>query len=183
MHARTDMVRIAAVLYTVAVMAGCGATAPAKQSSSRVEPASSGKGYDFRKEGRIPSPSGGQARPETDVEEIALDDSSQVDVTDAEAPPVAVPPPPPPPTASAVVDGFRIQVFASADRDVAQNARAVAAERLNLPAYLDLDGGVYKVRVGDFASREAADAALGAVRGQYYPDAWIVAARVNAARQ
>lgn len=179
---RADIFRIAGILCTAAVLAGCGATAPAKQSSPRVEPASSGDGYDFRKEGRIPPPSGGQARPETDVEEIAFDDSSHVDVTEAEAPRDTVPPPPPA-SATAVVEGFRIQVFASADRDVAQNARAVAAERLGLPAYLDLEGGVYKVRVGDFASREAANAALGAVRSRHYPDAWIIPARVNSTRQ
>jgi hypothetical protein len=179
---RIRIIRIAGVLCALAVVAGCGATAPAKQAGTRVEPASSGQGYDFRKEGRVPPPSGGQARPETDVEEIALDDSRQVEVADAEAPREVVPPPPPT-SAAAVVDGFRIQVFASADRDVAQNARAVAAERLGLPAYLDLEGGVYKVRVGDFSNRDAANAALATVRGQHYPDAWVVPARVNSAGQ
>jgi hypothetical protein len=173
--------RVVPVLCMTGLLVACGATAPAKQGSTRVEPASSGSGYDFRKEGRIPPPSGGQARPETDVEEIALADSGAIDVSEAEAPADTVPPPPPV-SASAVVDGFRIQVFASADRDVAQNARAVAAERLNLTAYLDLEGGVYKVRVGDFANRDAANTALAAVRGQHYPDAWIVPARVTAAR-
>lgn len=162
----------------VFVLAGCGASAPPKQSTSRVEPASSGQGYDFRKEGKIPPPAGGSAHPETDVEEIADATSSSIDVSEADAPIDTVVAPVPAP-AAAVVDGFRIQLFASADRDVAQNARAVAAERLGMPAYLDLDGGVYKVRAGDFVRREDANAALSTVRGQFYPDAWVVPAKVN----
>ena len=159
------------------ILAGCGATAPAKKNNARVEPASSGQGYDFRKEGKIPAPANGSARPETDVEEIAVTGGSSIDVTEAEAPPDTLNRPAP--TATAVADGFRIQLFATADRDVAQNARNVASERLALPAYLDLEEGVYKVRVGDFAKREDAAAALPTVRGKYYPDAWIVPARVN----
>ena len=166
----------------VLVIAGCGAsTAPRKQS--RVEPASK-DGYDFRKEGKVPPPSGGQARPETDVEEIAIEDST-LEVSEAEAPQTAAPAPvaaPTAATAAATVDGFRIQLFASADRDVAQSARDVAVTRLRLPVYLDLEGGVYKVRAGDFGTREDADATLPSVRSPYYPDAWIVAARIKAAR-
>jgi hypothetical protein len=160
----------------VLMIAGCGAsTAPRKQS--RVEPASK-DGYDFRKEGKVPPPAGGQARPETDVEEIAIDDSTALEVSEADAPPDTAAQAP----AGATVDGFRIQLFASADRDVAQNARDVAVTRLGLPVYLDLEGGVYKVRAGDFGTRVDADATLPSVRSPFYPDAWIVAARIKAAR-
>jgi hypothetical protein len=159
------------------VISGCGATAPPRQSTGRAEPASSGGGYDLRKEGRVPAPAGGAARPETDVEEIALSDSSSLAVSDAEAPPDTVPRVSA--TPAVVTDGFRIQVFASSDRDVAKNARDVAQERLGVPAYLDLEGGVYKVRVGDFIQRDDAATVLSTVRSRYYPDAWIVPARVN----
>jgi hypothetical protein len=156
------------------VVMGCGATAPPRQGASRAEPASKG-GYDFKKEGRIPPPAGGSAAPETDVEEIPISDAG-IEVTEAEAPPdtarVSAP-------ADSIAEGFRIQVFVSADRDVAQNARNVAAQRLGLPTYLDLDGGVYKVRLGDYATREDATRALAGVRSQYYPDAWITPARIN----
>jgi hypothetical protein len=169
------------VIASVAASAciGCGASAPPKQGTSRVEPASSKSPYDFRKEGVIPPASGGDARPEADVEEIAVSDSG-LTVSDAEAPPVDT-------TRTAVVadslaDGFRIQVFATADREIAENARAAAAERLGVPAYLDLEGGVYKVRVGDYVVRPDADRALSTVRGHYYPDAWVVASRVKVPR-
>jgi hypothetical protein len=92
------------------------------------------------------------------------------------------PPAAAPGVSDSTADGFRIQLFASADRDVAENARSAAASRLNMPAYLDLDGGVYKVRVGDYATRDTASAALPTVRGQYYPDAWVVPARIKVPR-
>lgn len=157
-----------------ACLAACGATAPPKQNSSRVEPAKGG--YDFKSEGKIPPPAGGSARPEADVEEIAVSDTS-LDVSEADAPRDTTAPAPV--VSDSTADGFRIQIFASADRDVAENARNVAASRLNLPAYLDLDSGVYKVRIGDYVTRDQATAALPSVRGQFYPDAWVVPARVN----
>jgi hypothetical protein len=172
---RANSLHNLAACAALVVLAGCGATAPAKKTTTRVEPAPSGS-YDFRKEGKVPAPANGSAQPETDVEEVAVTDSN-IDVSEVEAPPDTLTRPAP--TATVAADGFRIQLFASADREVAQNARSVASERLGLPAYLDLEEGVYKVRVGDFAKREDAAAALSAVRGKYYPDAWIVAARVN----
>lgn len=164
----------------IALLAACGATAPPKQNASRVEPAQGG--YDFKSEGKIPPPAGGAARPEADVEEMPVSRDSSLDVSDADAPVDSTPVATPPAVADSTANGFRIQVFVSADRDVAQGARTAAAQRLGLAAYLDLDGGVYKVRVGDYSSRAAADAALPSIRGQYYPDAWIVPARVNVPR-
>jgi len=164
---------------SILILAGCGATGKPRTGGS-VEPASPKGGYDFRKEGKVPA-STGSTRPETDVEEIAVEDSSGLEVSEADAPPDTVRAPAA--TAEANADGFRIQLFASADRDVAENARAVAAGRLGMPAYMDLDGGVYKVKVGDFARREDANAALATVRSQYYPDAWIVPARIVAPKE
>lgn len=172
---RSNLLQIAAVCALTAFIAACGATAPAKQNSSRVEPKG---GYDFKSEGKIPPPAGGSARPEADVEEIAVSDTS-LDVSEADAPRDTTPPATAPMVSDSTADGFRIQLFASADRDVAENARNVAASRLNMPAYLDLDSGVYKVRVGDYVTRDQASAALPTVRGQFYPDAWVVPARVN----
>ncbi len=173
---RSHLLQIAAICALAACVAGCGATAPPKQNSSRVEPARGG--YDFKSEGKIPPPAGGSARPEADVEEIALADTT-LDVLEADAPVDTTAPAPTPVASDATADGFRIQVFASADRDVAESARNVAATRLNMPAYLDLDAGVYKVRIGDYVTRDQAAAALPSVRGQFYPDAWVVPARVN----
>jgi hypothetical protein len=177
---RSSLYRIAAASILIALVAACGATAPPKQTSARAEPAQKG-GYDFKSEGKIPPPAGGSARPEADVEEMAVSDTS-LDVSEADAPRDTTPPAAAPVVADSTADGFRIQIFASADRDVAESARSAGAGRLHMPVYLDLDGGVYKVRVGDYVTRDAASAALPTVRGQFYPDAWIVPARINVPR-
>ena len=177
---RSSFYRIAAACVLVALLAACGATAPPKQTSSRAEPAQK-NGYDFKSEGKIPPPAGGSAHPEADVEEMAVSDTT-LDVSEADAPHDTTPPAATPAVSDSTADGFRIQIFASADRDVAENARSVAASRLKMPAYLDLDGGVYKVRVGDYATRDAASAALPSVRAQFYPDAWVVPARIHVPR-
>ena len=130
------------------------ATAPPKQTSSRAEPAQK-NGYDFKSEGKIPPPANGAAHPEADVEEMAVSDTT-LDVSEADAPRDSTPTPATPSVTDSTADGFWIQIFASADRDVAENARSVASTRLNMPAYLDLDAGVYKVRVGDYTTRDAA---------------------------
>jgi hypothetical protein len=114
---------------------------------------------------------------EPDIEEIGVSETA-IDVTDAEAPPDTARVPAPQDT---LIDGFRAQVFATADREIAENAARVATERLRLPSYVELDGGVYKVRVGDFATRPEADEALASIRRQY-TDAWVVPSKIRARR-
>lgn len=166
----------------IAAVAGC-ATAPTSGGSAKkpasVERASEGKPYDFRTEGTIPPRTPGDAPNEPDIEEMGVSESS-IDVADADAPPE--PAPVAPSVANdALVDGFRVQVFATADREIAENEARRAGEQLGLPAYVDLDGGVYKVRLGDFSARPDADQALSAVRRQY-ADAWVVASKVRVPR-
>ncbi|HEX5131852.1 MAG TPA: SPOR domain-containing protein [Candidatus Krumholzibacteria bacterium] len=172
MNARREI----AIAASFVMLAGCAA-APRNTTSKPPEPASDERPYDFKQEGRVPAPAS-STPVEADVEEIPLS-SGGLDVSDAEAPP-------PDTTAAArpdsTADGFRVQVFASADREVAQNAARVAEERLGLPAYVDLEAGMYKVRMGDYLQRPAAEAALGTLRSHYYPDAWIVPARVRVPR-
>jgi len=170
--------RISVAVTTALVLGACGASAPPKRKPAAVEPAAGGA-YDFRSEGRIPPATAGEARVEPDVEEMAVSDSG-LEVSEAEAPPDTAPRVAAP--ADSVADGFRIQVFASQDREVAETSRLAAADRLGVPAYMDLEGGMYKVRVGDYATRADADAALATLRKHYYPDAWVVAARIRVPR-
>lgn len=167
-----------AVALTGVLLLGACATAPrhttGKTASTEKTP------YDFRSEGRIPPPSPTQAPVEPDVEEIPLPDSA-LDVTNAAPPPDTVRTPPAP--ADSTAAGFRIQVFASSDRTVAESAAAAAEQRLGIKAYVDLDAGMYKVRVGDFVDRKAAEAVLPTLRGHYYQDAWIVPATVRVPRK
>lgn len=175
-------VSILAAVVGVAALAGC-ASAPKSGGSapkpSSVERASEGKPYDFRTEGTIPPRAPADAPNEPDVEERGVSETA-IDVVDAEAPPDTATAAAPT-TSDALVDGFRVQVFATADREIAENAARTAGERLGMPAYVDLDGGVYKVRVGDFSARPEAAQALATVRRQY-ADAWIVPSKVRASR-
>ncbi len=160
-------------------LSGCASTPPSSGGKSPrpalVERASDSKPYDFRSEGTIPPLSATDAANEPDVEEMGVTETP-IEASDAEAPPETIREAAPTDT---LVDGFRVQVFASADREIAENAARGAQERLGLPGYVELDGGVYKVRVGDFAARADADQALVGIRRQY-ADAWIVPSKVRA---
>lgn len=161
-----------------ALLSAC-ASAPRHTASAQPKRASEGKPYDFRAEGTIPPAAGSDAPVEADVEEIPVAQES-LSVSDADAPP-------PDTTRAAAAadssaDGFRVQVFASSDREIAENAGRVATERFGLPAYTDLEAGMYKVRVGDYGTRKDAEAALATFRSHYYPDAWIVPARIRVPR-
>jgi hypothetical protein len=172
---RTLPRRTAWALAAIWILAGCASTAPPARKAPAAR-ASDAAPYDFKREGTVPAVTEADARAEVDaaIEETPVTQET-IEVSDTEAPP-------PDTTRAAaaldsMADGFRVQVFASADRDVAENARAVAEQRLRMPGYLELEAGVYKVRVGDFPARAAAEASLAAVRREY-ADAWIVPSRV-----
>ena len=170
--------RIICAAVAVAVLGACASTRPTAHKAP-VARSSDAAPYDFKREGQVPPPTPADSRSEVDVEEIPMTQES-IEVSEAEAPPVDSTRAPA--VADSTVEGFRIQVFASSDREVAENARVVATQRLRLPGYLDLEAGVYKVRVGDFVTRAQADKALATVRASDYADAWIVPSKVVAAR-
>ena len=175
---------IAAVAAALA-MSACATAPPSGERPAKpakqppVERASKDKPYDFRSEGTIPPLKPDDAANEPDVEEVGVSDSADIDVRDADAPPVSAPPAPSEP---ALIDGFRVQVFASGDRDIAANAAREVQERLGIPTYIELDAGMYKVRAGDFTTRADADRALPGIRKDY-PDAWIVASKIRATQR
>ncbi|UCF05925.1 MAG: SPOR domain-containing protein [bacterium] len=74
--------------------------------------------------------------------------------------------------------GFRVQVFATADLEKAKAVKERAGWDSGLPAHIEFEGGLYKVRVGDFASREEAAAARARLV-ELYPDCWIVSTTVR----
>ena len=59
--------------------------------------------------------------------------------------------------------GYRIQVFASSDLGAAESLKAKVAGETPLPVYIEFEGGYYKVRVGDFGTREEAAAERGRI--------------------
>ncbi len=79
------------------------------------------------------------------------------------------------------VDGFRIQLFSTKDIENATRAKNIAAEQLsdlNEQIYLEFDSPYYKVRIGDFKTREEAERVRDIVRSRGYPKAWIVKTKV-----
>jgi len=176
------------LLVASAIFAACAGAPPKESRTAKpmpVERASKSQPYDFRSEGTIPPLKPDDAANEPDIQERGVSETP-IEVSDAEAPPDTTPTPAPVATpvadaSEAPIDGFRVQVFAGADREIAENAARAAQERLGLPCYVDLDGGMYKVRAGDFATRPLADQALPAIR-RAYPDAWVIATKVRATR-
>ena len=93
--------------------------------------------------------------------------------------------PPPASEPQAVqVDGYRVQVFTSANRDAAERVRGEAVgwwERAQstpgaprtMEALVAYRQPYYRVQLGAFATREEADRALALVRRQY-PEAFVV---------
>jgi hypothetical protein len=161
-------------------LAGCAGAPPKGAAPKKPAPtqrASDDKPYDFRSEGKIPPLNPDDAANEPDIEEIGVTETA-IDVADAEAPPDTIREPAP---ADTLIDGFRVQVFATADREIAENAAKVAQGKLSLTSYVELESGMYKVRAGDFSTRAEADQALAPVRRQY-PDAWVVPSKIRASR-
>ena len=78
-----------------------------------------------------------------------------------------------------ITQGFRVQIFASSSIDEANAAKAVAEEKaIRDSIYIVYDPPVYKVRVGDYATRFEANQHLTRLVNIGYPDAWVVADRV-----
>ena len=102
----------------------------------------------------------------------------------------AAPETPPPSGEPREVDGYRVQVFSSNNRDSAERVRAQALswwqrsgrDRAGAPESLEARvvylQPYYRVRLGAFATREDADAALRLVRDEF-PEAFLVADRVT----
>lgn len=80
-----------------------------------------------------------------------------------------------------LIEGFRIQLLSTKDLESATRSKAMVQERLsNLPLkfYLEFDSPYYKVRAGDFKTREEAESMRGIIRSRGYPQAWIVKTKV-----
>jgi cell division protein FtsN len=74
--------------------------------------------------------------------------------------------------------GYRIQVFASSELESAERMKAKVAGETALPVYIEYEGGYYKIRVGDFTTREEAAVERGRI-SELYPDCWIVSTTIR----
>ncbi len=69
---------------------------------------------------------------------------------------------------------YTIQVLAVSDESRAQSRVKQLIEQFPYPAFYKKSGDVFKLYVGKFQTRDAADKALKDVRANDYPDAWLV---------
>lgn len=83
---------------------------------------------------------------------------------------------PAPPTA---VYGFRVQVFAG-NYNNALKLKALLEKELDEAVYVEFIPPYYKVRVGDFLTREQAQAFLAKLKALGYTDAFIVESEIQA---
>lgn len=89
----------------------------------------------------------------------------------------------PPPTQGgdegALRPGYRIQLFATATRELAEARAAEARELFDEPIYVQAEGALYKVHVGDCTSRDEADALRRAALGLGHDGAFVVDALIK----
>ena len=74
--------------------------------------------------------------------------------------------------------GYRVQVFASSQLEKAKELKKNLMAGTGLAVYIEFEGGMYKVRVGDFLTRDEASKARESLLKEY-PDCWIVSATIR----
>jgi hypothetical protein len=78
-----------------------------------------------------------------------------------------------------IIQGFRIQIFSSANVDDATMMKNLAIEKFPRDSiYVVFDAPVYKVRIGDYVNRYEANQRLPEFVEKGYRDAWIVPDKV-----
>jgi hypothetical protein len=70
--------------------------------------------------------------------------------------------------------GWRVQVFASPSMAAAEKEADVAREKFTDPVYLEYEPPYYKVRVGDFLTKDGARSLSNRAKSQGYDGAWVV---------
>jgi hypothetical protein len=175
---RSVLFAVLAVFVAVGLL-GSEACTPAKTKAP--EKTSAEQPYDLEQEGEIPPAPVEEAPAEADVEEIPVEDNDVVaenveiprDTTksgETGAGPAGVEGR----DGSVSVPVFRVQILATSSEQSALDAKKRVENRLGLAAYISLVDGMYKVRVGDCATREEANKVRETCRGAGYTDAWIV---------
>ncbi len=78
------------------------------------------------------------------------------------------------------LDGFRVQVFATRFSRSADSIKTVLEEKWNEDVYIAFDAPVYKVRIGNFVTRNEAEKMKISIVKQGFDTAWIVRSKVFA---
>ena len=76
-------------------------------------------------------------------------------------------------------DGFRLQLFESSGVDEANNVMRKYGSSLTDSLYLDFDAPLYKIRYGNFVTREQAEVVKAELKKKGYMKIWIVKSRIQ----
>jgi hypothetical protein len=172
---KTLLIIMIGLSVLVLVTGGC-TTAQKKETAA----AAAEEPYRLESEGEVPPLAESDVRKEVDktetFEELPVADEAVV-VENVEPPPVEMKKATAE-TGRKTMNGYRVQVMASSSPDAAESVRSAVASKTGAPAYVDLVDGVYKVRVGDCATRADAEALRDLCRRSGYADAWIVSGKI-----
>ena len=77
------------------------------------------------------------------------------------------------------IEGFRVQVFATQDRNKAENVKKDLEIVNGEAVYIIFEAPNYKVRIGNFLDRDGAEKLRQELVKQNFPSSWIVRTRIQ----
>ena len=77
------------------------------------------------------------------------------------------------------IEGFRVQVFATQDRNRADQLQRELVLKFDEKVYIIFEAPNYKLRVGDFLDRENAEILRMRLVSSDFPSSWIVRTRIQ----
>ena len=77
------------------------------------------------------------------------------------------------------IEGFRVQVFATQDRNRADELQDELKIKFNEKIYIIFEAPIYKLRVGDFFDRDDAELMRMKLVSSNFPSAWIVRTKIQ----
>ena len=77
------------------------------------------------------------------------------------------------------IEGFRVQVFATQDRNRADELQEELKIKFNEKIYIIFEAPNYKLRVGDFLDRDDAELMRMKLVSSNFPSAWIVRTKIQ----
>jgi len=82
-------------------------------------------------------------------------------------------------SASIIVEGFRIQLFATRDRFNAEKFQIDLGKIYDKKIYVIFEAPNYKVRIGNFIDRKRAEKVRSEFSKKGYPSAWIIRTKIE----
>ena len=159
--------QLCVLIGVLLLMAGCASSGPAKKPSPGAEPATLAVDESFDpvllKDDELSFPAASDVTLKSDG---AHSKGAEVDSI----------------SANREVDGFRVQIFATQDIESATLQKKEAEFEFateGIGVYIEFDSPLYKVRIGDCETREAANQLRDRIKQRGLGNAFVVKSRVN----